>query len=554
MFQRRNRAFCQAILLIAAAVFFAATGVKAQVSAPTTSDGASAGTPLADLSPFAASQVGDTQPVVQVPLLQLFGAIDLGETYTTNAGGETGLPVSSSDEYTRAQLQLGARYNSRYSQLFANYSLVGDYYGKYHVLNEYLNYLNMAGAAQVIPDHLYLNATAFASPTLTNRLGAISPGGELLSSPNNSNSYGYQVQPQFIMRLEDIATSTTSVSEGGAFFVYPSSVGAPGGQIISPVQNATSFDANERLASGNYFGRLQWSLVGDYNKLDEQTFSETQQSGTLNLGYAVDRTFTLLATGGYSDFSATVPLPKSLTGPTALGGFSLKPSPSFNLTAQAGIRNQYPTYLGSLHWNIGPLTTMDGILTDAITTPVGGILGNLSGFGNTLLDPTLGTVAVTSTPLGQGFTSQLGTTSPFLSQGLSLDNSIYHDRQANLTITRTIDRMDYSLGFYGDVRRQVDVIPGQDPNSALYGVNASVTRKLWPDLSGYVNASYSYANEFGGHDQILYGTVGLSYSVSETFSLYVLDRYIHRNVSDVTSVPETPLTDDEVVVGLRRNF
>ena len=547
-----RRVLLRAMPPLALVIVLAANGAQAQIATQAAPYGSPSGTPSAlDLSPDPSTADASPQ-VAPVPALQLFGAIDLGETYTTDAGGEVGLPTASPDEYTRAMLQLGLRYTTRESQIIANYSLIGDYYARFHNLNEYLNYLNLAGRVKLIPDHLILNVTGFATPTLLNRVGAISAGGELVGSSNNSNTYGYMIQPQYLMRFKDFASFTTTVSQGGLYFVSPTSV-STAGAVPTPVQNASSIDVSERLGSGEYFGRLMWSLTGIYDQLKQQSFSETQKNIVANLGYAIDRTFSILATGGYSNLSATVPLGRGLSGPEALGGFTFTPSPSFNLTAEGGVRNQVPTYIGSLHWNIGPLTTLDGLLTDAITTPQGNILANLSGFGGSLLSPTLGTGAVSPISLlGQSLGPQLGITSPINSQGLAIDNSIYHDRMATVTLTRTVETMSYSLAFYDDTRKQINVVAGLNPNTSLYGATASISRQMWPDLTGFASASYSFADEFGGHDQIFSATAGLTYTVSDTFSLYALDRYLHRDIN--AGAINSPLSDEEVVIGIRRAF
>ncbi len=496
--------------------------------------------------------LSEADPSVQsgatgVPPLQIFGAIDLSETYTTNAGGYTGASLSSPDTYTRANLQLGLRYQTRRAQVFANYSLVGDYYAKFHALNQYVNYLSFASTVNVIPDHFLVNATAFATPASLTRLGAISAGGEIVSRSNSTNVYGYQVQPQYVQRYRDIVTSTTSLSQGGVYFALPSTLTATSGPVAPRVQDSTLLNLTQRFTSGDYFGRLLWSLSGTYDKLDMQSFSQTQRAGVGELEYAFNRSFALLASGGYSSLTATIPLSRSLSGPQALGGFRFTPSPSFSLTARGGVRNNLPTYLAAFHWDIGARTSIDGQLNDMITTPQGSILGGLSGFGTSLLSPT----SAFSTP---GLTPQFGITSPLLPQGLALDNSIYHERVATLTFSHSSERMAYQLMLFGNKRDQQNIVPGSVQKSSLYGLSANIQRQLWSNLSGNVSGSYTYAEEFGGHDQIFLGTVGLTYAISERWSVYALNRYLHRTAANIANISTIPLSDKEVVVGIRHNF
>ena len=377
-------------------------------------------------------------PVGNVPDLQLFGALQFSENY--DFGG--GYGSSPSDLYSQATLQLGARYNTRKIQLYANYALSGSYYARNHGLNQYINNLNFAASGEVIPEHLILNVNGFAAPTLLSRTGEISASGQLLSPSNTTNTYGYTVEPEFFLRLRDIANSVTTASYGQVFFVYPSIPGissAPGSVsdqllqllegfgtpkpvLFGGIQNASSVNASQRIASGDYFGRFNWALTGSYSKQDQQSFSDTEKDGTVDLAYAFDHTISLLATGGYSQFTATIPLSRDLSGPIYMGGLSLTPSPSFKLTGEGGVRNRFATYTGSLTWNISARTAMDGNLTDSITTPQGSILAGLPGLSGALLSASV--LPQAAPTVDQSLSSQLGTSTPYYSQGLALQNAI----------------------------------------------------------------------------------------------------------------------------------
>ena len=506
-------------------------------------------------------------PVGNIPELQLFGALDLNANY--DFGGGQGSP---SDFYSQATLQLGARYNSRKTQLYANYSLTGSYYASNHGLNQYVNNLNLASSTEVIPEHLILNVSGFAAPTLLNRTGAISASGQLLSPSNTTNTYGYSVEPEFFLRFRDILNSVTTASYGQVFFVYPSVPGvstAPGSVsdqllqllegfgtpkpvLFGGVQNSSSINASQRIASGDYFGRFNWALTGTYTKQDQQSFSDTEKDGTLDLAYALDRSISVLGTGGYSQFTATIPLSRDLSGPIYMGGFSLTPSESFKLTAEGGVRNRFATYTGSLTWNVSPVTAIDGNLTDSITTPQGSILAGLPSLSGALLSAA--SLPQAAPTVDQALNPQLSTSSPYYSQGLALQNAIYHDRQAHLNFSQTDERNSYMLSFHGELRDLLTPIPGLKPKSSLYGVDLSLTRKVRQDLTSYLLTGYSYADEFNGRDKIFNATLGAAYHLTDTFSVYAEDRYLHRDMKDVIGVANIPLSDDVVTVGIRIGF
>jgi len=511
----------------------------------------------------------DDQAVLlgNVPELQLLGAFDLSANY--DFGGGRGSP---SDFYSQATLQLGARYNSRKAQLYANYSLSGSYYTTNHGLNQYVNNLNLAASGEIIPEHLVLNVSGFAAPTLLNRTGAISASGQLLSPSNTTNTYGYSVEPEFFLRFRDILNSVTTASYGQVFFVYPSVPGvssAPGSVsdqllqllegfgtpkpvLFGGVQNSSSINASQRIASGDYFGRFNWALTGTYSKQDQQSFSDTEKDGTLDLAYALDRSISVLGTGGYSQFTATIPLNRDLSGPIYMGGFSLTPSESFKLTAEGGVRNRFATYTGSLTWTVSPMTTIDGNLTDSITTPQGSILAGLPSLSGALLSASA--LPQAAATVDQSLNSQLSTSSPYYSQGLALQNAIYHDRQARLNLSQHDERNTYGLSFYGELRDLLTPIPGLKPKSSLYGADLSLTRKMRKDLTGYLLTGYSYADEFNGRDKIFNATLGASYNLTDTFSVYAEDRYLHRDMKDIIGVANIPLSDDVFTVGIRVGF
>ena len=492
-------------------------------------------------------------PGPPVPPLQIRGAVSMAGVYATNPQGGTTPATDGPDEYAQATFQTSVRYNTRRAQLVGDYSFLGDFYGKYHNLNAYLNYLDLASQTQVIPDHLVLNVTAFATPILLNRTGALSASGVPVSSTTSSDTYGYVVQPEYLFRVRNYFNSITTLSQSGVYFVSPFL--NPTGPTSTGVSNASTVGATQRFTSGDYFGRFNFSLNGDYQKLKEQSFQQLQKDGTVDLAYALDHNFQLLGTGGYNQFEANVPLNRALSGPEALGGFLFTPSPSMKLTAEAGVRNRSATYIGSLHWNLNGLTALDGILTDGIYTPQGSILNSLGGFGSSLLNPQSGIGAFSPSPVISPIVSpELGTVSPVLSQGLAIDNFIYHDRLANVTLTHTLGRTTLGITFYNDYRTQLVAVAGAPPNSSLNGITVSANHQLHEGLSAYAAASYSSGNEFGGNDQIFYADVGFNWNLSDSLSLYGINRYLYHEAAEVSIAPNFRTYDDEMLVGIRHSF
>ena len=327
-----------------------------------------------------------------------------------------------------------------------------------------------------------------------------------------------------------------------------------------PAGNSTSTSAVERITSTPYFGRVGWDLTGSYTDTQQTSQTIQQSQGAIDVAYALDRMFAVLATAGYSQFTASVPLTQNLSGPIALGGARFSYGPTFSLIAEAGVANNFPTYLGSLKWNVTPRFDVVGSLTDAITTPQANILNNLSTFSVSPERAFYDLQPYNQQTAGQALFPQLATVSPVPMLGLALDNSINRDQSAQLTFAHHDERTGYGLSFFGDIRNQLNVTPETiQPNSWLYGVNFNATHQLRRDLTGYAGVSYSVASEFGGQDRIITATAGLSYQLAKNLNSYLTASYLQRQSSGetLTNVPfvtNVPLTDFTTIIGIRRTF
>jgi uncharacterized protein (PEP-CTERM system associated) len=261
-----------------------------------------------------------------------------------------------------------------------------------------------------------------------------------------------------------------------------------------------------------------------------------------------------VATVGYGQTTSSTPLTQNISGPIALAGIRYSYGPSFTLVAEAGTSNGFPTYLGSLNWNPTPTFAIVGSLTDTIATPQADILNNLS----TLAASAEGVFSAAQSGYpqtqAQALFPQFATVSPISTLGLALDNSVYHDRSAQLSFVHQDERNQYGLSFFGDMRDRLSVTNDTTPaTSSLYGMRFDATRKLRPNLTGHAGVSYSYANEFGGHDRIFTADAGLSYAMAKNLNSYITGQYLRRQSSDQI-VPDVPLSELSAIVGIRRSF
>jgi hypothetical protein len=417
------------------------------------------------------------------------------------------------------------------------------------------NRLNLSSEATLIPQNLFLNVSAFATPVILSRIGAISPSAEPIANASSRDSYGYSAEPQLVLHFRDFATATTTVNQSGVFLVMPSTSYSGVALPFSAAQNTLSTLASEQITSGSDFSRLQWSLYGSYNNINQTLQSEQQSEGFAKLKFAIDRVIALEAVGGYDNFNASMTLTHKLSGPIAMGGFKFTYGPTFVFQVLAGTQHHFSVYTGSLHWDLTPLISADAALTDQVTTPQSDVIANLTNLrvissGTFSNGPT-----ANGTSTEQAFFPNLSTVSPVSNTGLALDNSLNRDRAAHLSLSLHELRTTYTLGLYGEKRDRLDINTyPYGPNSSLYGALFNVSRNLNANLTGFVAFSYSFADEFGGHDRLVQGSLGLAYSINQDLSIYVTEEYLSRQMHGTIGASNAPVSDNEVSVGIRQKF
>jgi hypothetical protein len=314
---------------------------------------------------------------------------------------------------------------------------------------------------------------------------------------------------------------------------------------------------SQQFASGTWFDRLQWTALGAYVQSNQAVRTQRQIEGMGTLSYALSHAFRVFGTGGYTDYSSTTTLSKDLSGPVALGGITYTPSPNFSLTAQAGTQHNFPTYTGSARWAISPLTEFIAEATDAVGTPQGDILNRLGGGlgGSTGGFGGLGGLGNFGGGGGLGLGS-FGGGGAFGNGGLALDNTLYRIRAVNASLSYKLDRTNFIVTLYGNERDRLDAVATSPspPRTSVYGIRFSVSRDLRQDLTALVSVGYSRANEFGGRDNIISADAHLNYHLSETFDLYLTNHFVHRDAANLIGVPNAPMTEDQVIVGIRAHI
>jgi uncharacterized protein (PEP-CTERM system associated) len=480
--------------------------------------------------------------IIGLPPLTWNVFAEIAEGYSTNARGG-----DRDDAFTRGSVGGALHYDHPRLSADASYSLSGQYWYKYHDLNHLSQHLNLASQLIAVPEMLVVRANAFATPANLTRVGEISANGEAVSRYNTRDTYGYMVSPQFRLRFQDYVTASTTASHGGVFFVQPATDTTGTAPPIDPARNSLSTTISQEFSSGSWFERLRWNAIGSYAQYSQSVQTERQTEGMGTLNYAVEREFKVFVIGGYSDFKSTKVLARDVSGPTALGGVTYNPSPDLTVTVEGGSQHNFASYMGSVRWMISPMTQFIADATDGISTPQGDILGRLGNMGAT----GYGSFGGLGTSLGSSYGYN-----PVGSNGLALDNSINRSRSVQVSLVHTDDRMRYTLSAYGTERDRLDVAPGTAtlPRSSVYGVRAVVSRTFSAEMTGEISAGWSRADEFSGRDDIYSADLRLNYRLSEHLDLYLTNHVVHRDSANLVGVPNTPLTEDQVLIGIRAHI
>jgi len=488
----------------------------------------------------------------------------ISETYSSNGLGTSGgLGISGggrggADWITRLSLLLGLSDHRARFEADVTYNLSGYLYANNDSLDRVTNNLNGIVRSVLVPEHLELQARAFAAPVLINQFGPLSSSGLPTANSGNSglrNTYGYSLAPDAAFRLGSFARSDTTFMHSAIFFDQPggsSFVGNVPGQS-SPL-NSVSVGVSERIASGSYFNRLNWNILGSYNKANRNRADITESAGIADIKYAVSRSFAFVATGGYQSIESQTALTTDLSGPTALGGGQVTLGPNFSMSVRAGKQFEFTSYIGDIHFQITPATGIVGSLTDTVTTPAQRLLNNL----NFLSVDTQGNLFDSQYEFQSALASGFSAFDPAPVDQLSIDSNISRYRSANVSLLHSGERTQYRLTGYRTVRDILTSLsPTISPRQESTGVLASVSRALRPNLSGVLSTTYTMYDLGGSQTEIFLSSLTFNYIMNPQMQLFVSGAYLKRDTDNTLatlSPLSSSLSDGSVTVGLRRQF
>jgi uncharacterized protein (PEP-CTERM system associated) len=470
----------------------------------------------------------------------------LSGAYTTNVAGT---PNANDDFTTRGEFALNASAMTSRINAALNYAGSVDYFAD-NSSATISNRLSANALLSILPDHFLLSANAFASPQYTSRLGGIVPSGQTIPRGANSdlrNTYGFAIQPDLFFRLGDVLRSDLLPSYS-AVYVDNASGSAP--PILANVSdNITTKAVTERITSGDYFNRLQWSAIGSYSEMGQSTGNLIQRSATGELSYAITHELAVLGDFGYQNVKARVPLNKALSGPIYLGGLRFDYA---RLTGEFRVGQQYRSFSanGHLRYEISPIVALSAEVTDSVTTPGANLTKPTDLLGAVIQGLASGQIQIPASGILDLNNLSLG--------NIGLQNSISRIKTGTVTLEYKLDELTAGIsGFVTSQDSLTPVLPGQNANLRAVGIMPSVNYQFSPSFSA--GAGFSFRDETLqiGHDKVFEFRAGGSYLFTSRTEMFAEGAFLHRN-SDTTlssvSTSSGDVSTASVRLGIRYHF
>jgi uncharacterized protein (PEP-CTERM system associated) len=399
-----------------------------------------------------------------------------------------------------------------------NYAPALEYYsnGNQTQINQNLN---AASTITLVPERLFLDLRGFAAVQPT--YGGYGPAGTAAVSANDqTQTLGFSAHPYLRQSFNDLGTAElgASVSYSSQNGVVSSmAAGQPPPLGAVGAQNLTSEREYFSLNSGPAFGRTSAGLMLSANQ-DTGTgvmSSAFQNEAVMNLGYALTRSVTALASFGYDDIHYAGTPPYNYTGPQWSVGAHWIPNPDSSVSVSYGSQQGEPSAQVDANYAVTARTRVFARYSEGLTT---GLQQLLNGINGSSLD-TAGNPVANGVPvqLNNGF--------------YGVQNNLAQVSTASVTVTTLLDRDAISVTFSRQQSHQIAAAnaaaaaasAGNQNSTGWYGT-LTWQRSLWPDLnaSAFVQwgTNQGLQTGTGQNSNTLVFSLNLSYVVSRTVSAY----------------------------------
>jgi uncharacterized protein (PEP-CTERM system associated) len=402
--------------------------------------------------------------------------------------------------------------------------------------------LNASSQLTLVPERLFLDLRGYASMQPTT--GGYGPNNTIVVSRQNETQLtAFSAHPYVRERFGDLASA-----EAGATLsrTSQSSLAASPGQLPLSAQNFLSGQEYLDLASGPDFGRTSADL----------TISTSQSSGTgvmsgahrtdaaLQLGYAITRNLTALASLGYQDIHYGGSPPFSYSGLSWSGGAHWVPNPDSSITATYGRWEGADSAQLDASYALTARTRIFARYSEGLTSSLGQLLNAVNG---STLDPQGNPVDRTNTPVQiansfYGVTDNLArvstasVTAMLLEEHDAISASFNRQQSHQVAAAGTGVGVQNTSGYYASLTWQRDLRP-------------NLTASTYVQWGIWRNTLSTGGQNF---DSLVF-SLSLAYLFSETLSAYGQYSYTRQSNAQISgAVPLLPT--NLIVIGARKTF
>lgn len=399
--------------------------------------------------------------------------------------------------------------------------------------------LNATGRATVFQDLFFLNASAsIAEYSRAGGLGGAAAG--RLGQQDRVQTTTYSVTPELRHSFGDWgsvrATHAYSLTNQQGQGLRNTSPFAPA--VASG--DTSTHTTNDSFTSGQEFGRYNFTLATNRTQFNGVGVLKNalRASTTLDMGYALTRTVTLLAQLGHQEIRYGGTNPIRVSGVIWNAGARWTPDPDSTMTLKYGRRDGGDSF--NFDGSIAPTarTRLSASYSEAMSSLAEELLtgaqrNTLSPSGITI-DPATGMPVIVNNNFAgaQGGAARVRRIS--VSGVLTQDVDVY---------TISLNR-DERISLSGDV-------PGARPNSSFVTASLGWQRELGPGVRGNAQLSYS-AREAGPRvrQETMTFTSGLNWALTETLSTRASYTYTRAT----SSIAGFGYAAHLVALGVQKNF
>jgi len=408
--------------------------------------------------------------------------------------------------------------------------------------------VNLTGTSnsELVRERLFLDANASVSQqSLSSSRGTSQSG----SNSDQATVSTVEISPYLLNRLGSFANVETRHLFGAQFSSRKNDRGRGGGnkqdgQLSDSITNVFSIG----LGSGRDFTRFLWTnraYVGRQTRFDA---SDVDGAGVVfSPEFVLKPGFSLLGDLGYEVLDDG---DENLSGPTALGGFDWRPSPTFSVRAVYGKQLENNAGEGSLRYEIGPRTTLVGTASERVQT------------GQQSLLQTTGSLGV-NPATGQFVDRRTGLAFNPRPQTVNTNDNLSRTRRGSLNLSHASGLNTFGLSAFATDQKDLDNnnnngSSGDDQTT--WGVSASWSRQI--DLrtgltltAGYLkgdgdNSGNNNNNQSGDKFDRYNFSIAVNRTINESLQGFV--RYGFQKQTSPNKRDE--FTENAVIVGLTYGF